>query len=238
MIVWFAFFAGVLSVLAPCVLPMLPVLLWTWLAKEGKNSAYRILVSSLFFIFIFTFTLKLGASVLPLSPEFLTWISTIIIIGYGILLIFPSIRDHLKMQFPSKKTNTIKKEKKADFRTDVLLGASLGPLFTSCSPTYALIISAILPTNFLIGILSIFAYILGFWLVIFIVIFFGKEAIQKLNRYANPNGIFKKAIGIILILTGILIISGGFKYLESKLVELNISSSLIKIEHNAIKNLK
>jgi cytochrome c biogenesis protein, transmembrane region len=74
------------------------------------------------------------------------------------------------------------------------LGASLGPIFASCSPTYALIISSILPTSLAMGILSIMMYIIGFGLVIFIIIYFGKEALQYLRRYANPHGIFKKTI--------------------------------------------
>ena len=88
------------------------------------------------------------------------------------------------------------------------------------------------------GIFSIFAYILGFWLVLAIVIYFGKEAVKKLNRYANPNGIFKKVIWVLLIFTGILILSGGFKRIEAKLVDSPFWKNLIRIEKNALNNLQ
>lgn len=94
----------------------------------------------------------------------------------------------------------------------------MGPIFASCSPTYALIIGSILPQNLLMGTLGILAYILGFGMILLLVIFFGQEAIKKLRRYANPDGIFKKIIGGMLILTGILIVSGAFKWIESQLV--------------------
>lgn len=119
-----------------------------------------------------------------------------------------------------------------------MLGASLGPIFASCSPTYALIISTILPASLLMGTLSILAYILGFGAVIFVVIYFGKEVLQTLRRYANPDGIFKKIIGIVLIITGILVMTGGFKWIETQLVNRDFGSSLMRIEQNAIKNLK
>lgn len=237
MILFFAFFAGVLSVLAPCVLPILPVLLWGWLAKNNKSSPYIILISSLFFIFTFTLILKVWASILPISQGTFTIISAIIITSYGLILIWPQLRDKLKSLFPSRSSHLNTKNKKNWFRGDVLLWASLGPIFASCSPTYALIISTILPANLTIGILSILMYIIGFWLVIFIIIYFGKEALQHLRRYANPKGIFKKIIGIILIITGILILSWGFKRLEIQLVNSSFWTFFTKIEKNAIKNL-
>lgn len=238
MILFFAFFAWILSVLAPCVLPILPVLLWGWLAKGNKASPYIILISSLFFIFVFTLLVKIWTSFLPIDQEIFTLISALIIAGYGIILIRPQLRDRFKSLFPSSKTQTIKKEQKVWFRSDVLLGASLWPIFASCSPTYALIISTILPASIAMGVLSILMYILGFGLVIFIIIYFGKEALQHLRRYANPDGIFKKIIGIILLITGILILSGGFKRLETQLVNSTFGTSLTRIEKNAIKNLK
>lgn len=238
MILFFAFFAGVLSVLAPCVLPLLPVLLWAGFAQKNKASPYIILISALFFIFVFTFFFKLATGFLPLSQEVFTGISWVLILFYGVLLLYPDLWERIKGFFPFLKQQTVKKEQKNWFWSDVLLGASLGPIFASCSPTYALIISTILPASLLMGTLSILAYILGFGAVIFVVIYFGKEVLQTLRRYANPDGIFKKIIGIVLIITGILVMTGGFKWIETQLVNRDFGSSLMRIEQNAIKNLK
>ncbi|MDO4713655.1 MAG: sulfite exporter TauE/SafE family protein [bacterium] len=183
--------------------------------------------------------LKVSTSLLHIDPWIWNRFSTAIIIGYGLLLLFPQLWDRIKSRFQSKTSSTtFKKEKKTGFVADVLLGASLGPLFASCSPTYALIIGTILPQNLWMGTLSILMYILGFGAVLFFIIYFGKEAIKKLSRYANPNGIFKKVIGVLFILTGIGICTGGFKYLESKLVEAGIGSSILNIEKNALQQIK
>ena len=227
MILFFAFFAGVLSVLAPCVLPVLPVLLWGGIAKQNSKSPYIILISSLVFIFLFTLLLKVSTLFIAVPNYIWTWISAVIILIYGVFMLFPQLWDKLKLLFSSSKPTA-----------DVLLGASLWPIFASCSPTYALIISTILPQNLTMGIFSIFAYILGFWLVLAIVIYFGKEAVKKLNRYANPNGIFKKVIWVLLILTGVLILSWGFKWIEAKLVDSPFWKNLIRIEKNALNNLQ
>lgn len=237
MILFFAFFAGILSVLAPCVLPLLPVLLWGGLARGNKYSPYIILISALFFIFICTLLFKVVTGFLPIKQEVLVVISAVIIWVYGILLLFPQLWDRFKFLFPQKASKSIKKTPKTWIRSEILLGASLGPLFASCSPTYALIISTILPASLFMGTLSILVYLLGFWLVIFLIIYFGKEFLQKLTRYANPDGIFKKIIGGILLLTSILIISGGFKWLEAQLVNSSLGTGLTRIEKNAIRSL-
>ncbi|USN58208.1 MAG: hypothetical protein H6767_08005 [Candidatus Peribacteria bacterium] len=41
----------------------------------------------------------------------------------------------------------------------ILVGISLGPVFSSCSPTYAIILAVILPTSFLFGLVNLFAYV-------------------------------------------------------------------------------
>ena len=217
MILFFAFFSGVLSVLAPCVLPVLPVLLWGAATETNPKRSYLILSSALICIFSFTFLLK---------------------VIYGMFLLFPGLRDRIKSQFPHSKTVKTPQQHKTGPLAEIALGASLGPIFASCSPTYALIIGAILPQNLLMGTLSILFYVLGFWSILFIIIFFWREAIKRLKGYANPDWRFKKSIGILLIITGGMIISGGFKYLETKLLELPFSTALIKIEQQTIKTLK
>lgn len=238
MLLFFAFFSGVLSVLALCVLPVLPVLLWGGLSKKNTASPYIVLGSALFFIFVFTFLLKVSTLFLNIDAQVWNWVSAIIIVMYGLILLFPEIWDQFKSFFSFKQSKTLHntKEEKSWFWVEVLLGASLGPIFASCSPTYALIISTILPQNLLMGTISILAYILGFWAVLLVIIYFGQEAIKKLRRYANPNGIFKKLIAVLLIITGILIVSGGFKWIETQLVQSGFWSTLTRIEQNALKN--
>lgn len=238
MILFFAFFSGVLSVLAPCVLPVLPVLLWGAATETNPKRSYLILSSALICIFSFTFLLKVWTGFIHLSEDIWNYLSWGIITIYGIFLLFPGLRDRIKSHFPHSKTVKTPQQHKTGPLAEIALGASLGPIFASCSPTYALIIGTILPQNLLMGTLSILFYVLGFWSILFIIIFFWREAIKRLKGYANSDWRFKKSIGILLIITGGMIISGGFKYLETKLLELPFSTALIKIEQQTIKTMK
>ncbi len=96
MLLFFSFFSGVLSVLAPCVLPVLPVILGTGITSQKKEKPYIVLISALICIFLFTLLLKLGVDFISLETETLTWISAVIIILYALTLLFPQIREYIK----------------------------------------------------------------------------------------------------------------------------------------------
>ena len=92
--------------------------------------------------------------------------------------------------------------RRGGFWGDLLLGAALGPTFSSCSPTYALIIATVLPVSFGVGVLYIVAYALGLALMLLLVAFLGQAFARKLGWLANPTGWFRRVIGILLIVVG------------------------------------
>src|ERR1700722_8389602 len=88
----FAFLAGIVTVLSPCVLPVLPALLS---AGGGKGHLRPIgIICGLIFSFTF-FTLALTAIVhlTGISPDFLRYIAIGLIALFGLLMIFPSLGD-------------------------------------------------------------------------------------------------------------------------------------------------
>lgn len=112
-----------------------------------------------------------------------------------------------------------------------MLGASLGPVFTTCSPTYALILAVILPANFFFGILHLLAYVIGLALILLLIAFGGQSVVKKLKFAVNPNGWFKRSLGIVLLFTGAVIITGFDKMLESAILDAGYLGP-IQIEEN------
>jgi cytochrome c biogenesis protein CcdA len=101
----------------------------------------------------------------------------------------------------------------------IILGASLGPIFAACSPTYFIILSTVLPASFGIGLLNLLAYSVGLALVMFLVAFAGQKVMSKLNVSADPNGWFKKVLGILFLIVGVGIMTGYDKELETYILE-------------------
>ena len=100
----------------------------------------------------------------------------------------------------------------------MLFGASLGPIFSVCSPTYALIVAVILPSDPLPGVLYLLAYVAGLLGMLALVAAVGKRLVRALGWGLNPHGIFRRVLGLALIILGLLIVTGLDKQLSSWLV--------------------
>ena len=102
---------------------------------------------------------------------------------------------------------------------DILLGAALGPTFSSCSPTYALILATILPVSFAEGVLYIVVYAAGLAIALLLVAFLGQAFARKLGWLASPTGWFRRVVGILLVVVGVAVILGLDKQFQAFVIE-------------------
>ena len=85
-----SFLAGVLTSLAPCILPLLPVIVGSSILSDGDKKRDRlkpyIITSSLAVsVIIFTLLLKVSSILIGLNPSILAIISGMIVILIGVL---------------------------------------------------------------------------------------------------------------------------------------------------------
>ena len=102
---------------------------------------------------------------------------------------------------------------------DILLGAALGPTFSSCSPTYALILATVLPVSFGEGLLYIVVYALGLAIALLLVAFLGQAFARKLGWLSSPSGWFRRVVGILLVIVGLAVILGLDKQFQAFVLE-------------------
>jgi len=121
----------------------------------------------------------------------------------------------------SAKSNILlgKGERKKSFWGDVLVGAALGPVFSTCSPTYFVVLATVLPASPILGMIYLLAFTLGLCLSLLAVTFLGQKLMKKLGVASDPNGWFKKIIGLLFILVGLAILTGVDKKIETKLLD-------------------
>jgi cytochrome c-type biogenesis protein len=214
LIILISFFAGILSVLAPCVLPVIPVLFGGWLIDQDNNKSMRIIWSAMLCIFIFTLLLKVSTIFISISQSTRNYVSGIIILFYWLTLFLPRIRELIQIYLP-----VVQFWKSWSRWWDFLLWASLWPIFTTCSPTYFLLLGAILPVNLWLWLLWLIAYIIGFGWFLYILVIWGRHLIRRFYTVADSHGQIKRFLGLILIITWIFIITGYMKIFESMLIE-------------------
>jgi cytochrome c biogenesis protein CcdA len=121
----------------------------------------------------------------------------------------------------------MKKDGKAG---DILTGLALYPVFSSCSPTYGLIIATILPQNFITGTLYLLWYVLGLGIMFVLIAVLGRKFTSKLAWATDPHGWFKRSVGLLFIIIGLAILLNLDKSFEAWLLEWQFYDSLVNFE--------
>jgi cytochrome c-type biogenesis protein len=217
-----SFIAGILTVLAPCVLPLLPVIIGGSISDgNNKHKSSVIIVSLIVSIILFTLILKFSTALVMIPPIVWQSISGGILILISISMIFPGLWEKLPfIGGLSRNSNAVmgKGYQKKSIWGDIIIGMALGPVFSSCSPTYFVILATVLPAHFAIGMLYLLAYALGLGIILFLIARFGQRLTSKLEGVSDPKGWFKKGIGILFLLVGIFVLFGLDKKVQTAIL--------------------
>ncbi len=186
-------------------------------------------------VMVFSLLLKFTTALLGVPTMVWSIISGGIVLLLGINLLYPVIWE--KIMLKTGLSTTANKmmghsQQQSGVKKDILLGAALGPVFNSCSPTYALIIAAVLPVSFLTGLGYLAAYSLGLGIILLLISIFGRVLVVKLKWASNPNGLFQKILGIIFVLVGIFVIFGIDKKVQTFVLENGLYDPIMRIEES------
>jgi cytochrome c biogenesis protein CcdA len=234
-----AFIAGVLTTLAPCVLPLLPVIVGGSISQRGEKPIKKaLLISSSLGLSVITFTLLLKATTyfIDIPNSFWQWISGLILLSLGIFAAFPLMWEQVSMRLSlqSRSTPILGKARSRDGNLGAIFtGVALGPVFSSCSPLYAYVIVTVLPSSFAEGLALLIAYTLGLCGTLLAVALLGQRLIKSAGWAANPHGILRKSLGWIFIIVGLVIIAGWDKDIQIWILE-NSSIRPWEIDSNFI----
>ena len=210
-----SFIAGVLTILAPCVLPLLPVIIGGSISGKTKEKSrpYIIAASLAASLVVFTLLLKLSTLLINLSPSVLDYISGGLLVLLGLVSIFPELWEKLVIalnwQAASQRFLGRGEHNRDKYIGPILIGVALGPVFASCSPTYAFILASILPHSFVSGLIYLITYSIGLVLALLAVSLVGKKFISRFSWAVDTHSLFRRIIGIIFVLIGIAIITGS-----------------------------
>lgn len=217
-----SFGAGLLTVLAPCVLPLLPVIVGE--SISGKPSTRRTIVTILSLgVSLFVFTLVLKVSTTFAHVPLIVWstLSGGLLIAFGVVSLFPTLWDRFSgANALGRSANKLmgKGFMQQSMAGDILVGAALGPVFSSCSPTYFIILATVLPVSIAVGVVYLSLYIFGLCLALFAIALLGQRLVARLGVASDPNGWLKRSIGALFILIGLLVITGLDKKVEASIL--------------------
>ena len=227
-----------LTILAPCILPLLPVIIGSGATGRSKFTPYIVIGSLAVSILVFTYLLKASTLFIDIPTSVWSYVSGGILVGFGLVLTFPYLWSKVPgIQKISIGSNKLvgSGHKAKSLWGDVLIGAALGPVFSSCSPTYFVILAAVLPESFVVGTIYLLAYIAGLSFVLLLITLLGQRVMGKLLNLADDKGLFKKIVGVLFIVIGIAIIFGYDKVLEAKVLDSGLLDGVQSIENKLLE---
>jgi cytochrome c-type biogenesis protein len=243
-----ALVAGVLTTLAPCILPLLPVIVGGSVAPPPSDAAPRgagagtgaggvavatrvrapsrralIIVGSLgLSVIVFTLLLKASTSLLGVPPQVWQYVSGGILVALGLAGVFPAQWDRVSAALRLQGRSTARLAR-ADARDGtlgaVLTGAALGPVFSSCSPLYAYVVVTVLPASFADGLVLLIAYVVGLCATLLAIALLGQRFVRRMGWAADPHGWFRRALGIVFLVVGVGVMLGWDRALQTWVLE-------------------
>ncbi len=200
----FAFISGLVTIAAPCVWPLLPVVLSTS-ATGGRRKPLGITLGVCTSFAFFTLALSYILKIIPLDPNSLRLFSVVVLILLGLTLLIPQLSailegmvSRLSSKFGIQKTGS-------GFLSGLFTGFFLGIIWSPCAGPILATVATLAATqhvNFRIILVTIF-YVLGIGVPLFIFATLGNLVFTKVKIVSKYTGIIQQIFGLILILSAI-----------------------------------
>src|SRR5215813_9332428 len=221
-----AFIAGVLSVLSPCVLPILPIVLGVAASRHKLGSAALAAGLSISFVAVGLFVATVGHSI-GLNGDAFRSVAAVLIVTLGAILVLPSLQAGLAVAAGPIAAWTDRRFGSShgvglsgQFWVGVLLGAVWSPCVEPTLGAASLLAAKgrDLPQ---VGI-TMFAFGLGAALPLLALGLVSREAMMRWrNRLASANKGGRAGLGVFFVAIGALVLTGLDKSIETVLVEVS-----------------
>ena len=222
-----AFFSGLISFLSPCVLPLIPgyisYISGTSLEKLIEKKNNLVVVKTIFFTLGFSFVfITLGSTASFLGKFFLNN-SNILGIVAGIIIIFFSLHliGIINFKFMNKDIRIFTNQYSHNLAFPLLVGAAFGFGWTPCiGPILGSILTlAAIEENFSKSILLLSFYSLGLAIPFIISGILIDKFLFFSKNFRKYTSAITKVGGVILLLTGIAVLTGQLQVLGFVILE-------------------
>jgi cytochrome c-type biogenesis protein len=214
-----AFVAGVITILSPCVLPLLPMILAT-ATQDGRARPFGVIFGFVVAFAAATLALSTLVRTLGVPPDINRTLSAIVLVVLGFVLVIP----RLQLQFEHWAGGLAGRAPAAagaGFGGGLVVGLGLGLAWTPCvGPIMASVITLALNQNVGTGAVAItLAFALGTALPMAAVLFGGRELVRRLGWFQRNSAPIQRVFGLVLLLTGLAIWFGWDRTIQIALLE-------------------
>ena len=217
----FAFLSGLVTIFAPCIWPILPIIL-SYSTTGGKKKPLGITLGIVISFAVFTLTISYIVKIIPFDPTILRYIAVLVIGFLGLSLVVPRL-SHIFEGFVSSLSSRfgIVKSSGSGFGSGFVTGISLGIIWTPCAgPILATIatLAATQTVNLQIVLVTIF-YVIGIGIPLYIFTLLGQSFFIKSRFVSKYTGRIQQIFGVIMIIMAVLIATNYDKTLQVRLLD-------------------
>jgi cytochrome c biogenesis protein CcdA len=198
----FALLAGILTIAAPCTLPVLPILLGASIGRAGR---LRPAMIALGFVLSFSATaLLLGAitRLFDFDPNVLRSAAAILLLGFGLLMLWPKPFEWLAIRLNGwLDLGSTQPTQNEGALSGLMLGTTLGLVWTPCAgPVLGSILTLVATSkNLAWASTLLIAYAIGAALPMLAIAYGGQAATTRVRSLARISPRLQQAFGVVVI---------------------------------------
>ncbi len=218
----FAFLAGLVTILAPCIWPILPIVLSSSAVGEGNRRPLGITLGLMTSFGVFTLSVSYLVKIFHFDPETLR-IAAIVIIGLlGLALAIPRLSVLLE-GFISRLSSSVGSGSKegTGFLAAFVTGLSLGLVWSPCAGPILAAIATLAATGRVSfeTILVTVAYLVGVGIPLFAIAYGGRRLVTRTRFLSRYTARIQQVFGIVMVLSAIAIFTNFDRLLQANVLD-------------------
>lgn len=217
----FSFLAGLATIAAPCVWPVLPVVLSSSV-KGGRLRPLGVVSGIVTSFAFFTLSLSYLVRVFEINPNTFRYIAVVILLILGTSFVIPKLSYFFEVAV-SRLTASFGSELSLSGGSvgGFVTGLALGVVWTPCAGPILAAIATLAGTGQVNGIVVAMtvAYSVGAGMPLLVLAVGGQRILTKTKALSPITPVLQKVFGIIIVLTAVAIYFGYDKVLSAKLLD-------------------
>jgi len=204
-----AFAAGAITILSPCVLPLLPVILSTTV-QEGAARPWGVVAGFVGSFTLATLALAYAVRSLGIPPDATRIISVVLLAAFGVILFVPRLKYWFETRTSGLVGGAASTSSGSGLVGGLAIGSSLGLAWTPCvGPIMASVITLALNQQVnAAALLTTLAFASGTAVPMAATIFGGRSLVRRLHWFQANGERIQRIFGALLIATAVAIYFG------------------------------
>lgn len=220
----FAFLSGLVTILAPCIWPILPIVLSASSAGGGgRKRSLGITLGVMTSFTIFLLSISFLARVFNINPSSLRLVAAIVIGLMAVMMIVPKLAAQFEI-LVSRLANVFGQKNNSNnsgFKPGFLTGLSLGLVWSPCAGPILATIAALAATGGItlqaVGLAV--SYVAGVGVPLFAFAYGGQRFLSKSRLVNKFTGKIQRVFGVVMLVMAFVIYKNYDVVLQAKILE-------------------